>query len=243
MLLTWDYYRSLFYSFVIAFILVNIVYLVTIRLDKKIDWKQHTIQRVGLQILAGIIFPAFLAFILAYFYFRSFGLNIFVNTYYLRFDFPVVVLMLMLFNIYYLAFYFYRKWQLLEQEKDHKPLFKDDAATTFIVQRGTKNIPITVGDICYFYHNENYNFLRTFEKEDFLIAESLEEVEQQLPPTFFRANRQIIVSIKACDHFQSLEFNKLELFTQPPFKQPIVISQKKTRSFKEWMKRKNTNPF
>src|ERR1700748_1024171 len=110
LLLMWDYWRSLILSFLIAFFLIWLVYFATTRLDRKFDWMHHTIARIGLQILTGLALPGCIAFILAFFYFRAFGISIF-NTRYLQFDFPVIMLLLLLLNSYYLTFYLYLQWQ------------------------------------------------------------------------------------------------------------------------------------
>jgi len=241
LLLMWDYWRSFIYSFVIAFLLINLVYIPTVKLDKRYDWKQKTIQRIGLQTLFGLIIPSLIAFLLAAVYFRIFDMWI-LDTHYLQFDFPVIVLMLLLLNIYYLAFYFYRHWQYAENVNSMKDKQTEHASpkdkSIFIVQKGAKNIPLPIEGICYFYHDGDYNFVRTFEREDFLITQPLDEVQKQLPQQhFFRANRQIIVNFFACQHFEPLEFGKLELVVNPRPKEQIVISQKRAKAFKEWIGR------
>jgi hypothetical protein len=241
LLISWYYYRSLLLSFVIAFLLVSEVYLVTIKLDKNYNWKERTVQRIGLQLLIGLLLPSVTAFLLATAYFSAFGFNI-LNTYYIRFDFPVIVIMLVLLNVYYLAFYFYKQWQLLESTlinpangiKGEKQKGKE----VFVVQKGAKNIPLPVDSISYFYHNGAFNFVRTFEKEDFIISQPLDEVQQQLSDKhFFRVNRQMIINFTACQHFEPLEHGKLELIVIPVPKEQVIISQKRAKAFKEWIER------
>jgi len=232
-----DYYRALSFSFIIAFLLVNLVYWVTRRLDKKNDWKQHKIRRLVLQFFFAFFLPSIAAFLLAYGYFKAFGYDIW-HTWYLRYDYPVIVLMLLILNIYYLSFYFYRKWQITEtmiadQAITNKEQPKGKAV--FVVQKGAKNIPLQIDTICYFFH-DGYNFLRTFDREDFIIPQSLDEVQSQFnDKQFFRVNRKMIVNFSACQHYEPLEFGKLELFVTPPAKEQIVISQKRATAFKEWI--------
>ena len=240
LLISWYYYRSLLLSFVIAFLLISEVYLVTIKLDKNYNWKERTVQRVGLQVLIGVILPSVTAFLLATIYFSFFGFNI-LNTYYIRFDFPVIVILLILLNVYYLAFYFYRLWQQSEKRLLTISAHKEDhqkGKEVFVVQKGAKNIPLPVDTISYIFHNGDYNFVRTFEKEDFLITEPLDLVQEKLnDKKFFRANRQVIVNFTACKHFEPLEFGKLELIVNPPTKEQIIISQKRAKAFKDWIGR------
>ena len=241
LLISWIYYRSLLPSFLIAFLLISEVYIVTVRLDKHFAWNTHTVQRIGLQLLLGTILPSISAFLLATIYFGAFGYNI-LNTYYLQFDFPVIVIMIILVNVYYFAFYFYRQWQLIESRianttvtvKNENPKDKE----VFVVQKGAKNIPLPIETVSYFYKDGDYNFVRTAEREDFVITQALDDVQQRLPPKqFYRVNRQMIVNFRSCRHFEPLEFGKLNLIVAPETKEPVIISQKRAKGFKEWIER------
>lgn len=240
LLLMWDFYRSLLISFVIAFILINLVYLATVQLDKRFDWKAYTLQRVALQILFACIAPAIFAFLMATLYFAAFGMWIF-NTRYLQFDFPVVCLMILFLNIYYLAFYFYRRWEFSEQrlaEGKIEPITKERGKEVIIVNKGTKNQPIPIETVSYFFHDGDYNFLRTIDREDFIIPFTLDEMQSQLnDKQFFRVNRQMIVNYNACQHFELLQYGRLELTLNPAPKESVIISQKRAKDFKDWISR------
>lgn len=234
---SWFYYRDLALSFLIAFLLVNEVYWVTVKLDKRYDWREYTAERIGLQLTFGLITPCVTAFLLAVGYFRIFGLNIF-ETEYLRLDFPVIVIMIVLLNVYYLAFYFYRQWRLSESRQLESTHVYKERRKIFVVQKGVKNIPIPVEAISYIYHDGEFNFLRTREREDFMISQPLDDLQKQLPESlFFRVNRQMIVNFNACQHFEPLDFGKLELNVSPPMKEPVIISQKRAKSFRDWIDR------
>jgi len=238
MLLDRDYYISLLGSFVIASILINMVYFATTKLDKHYDWSERPVERVGLQVLCGWMFPGLFAFLLAFFYFRSYGIKI-LNTPYLKYDYPVILLMILLLNLYYLAFYFYLKMKMAEiTTLNGRSVPGEHVKTVFIVSRGTKTIPLSLESISYFYRDNDYNFLRTFEKEDFLVQQTLDEVQQQLDDSqFFRANRRIILNFKAFQQFKPIEHGKLELVVDPPTKEHIIVSQKRAKSFREWINR------
>jgi hypothetical protein len=239
LLLMWDYWRSFAISFLIAFFLINTVYWPTIYLDKRFDWRHAPAQRAGLQLLLGCIVPGILEFLLAAGYFRIFGIWI-LNTGFLRFDFPLILVMLLLLNLYYLAFYFYKQWQLTEMKIAQLPVInttnKLKKKEVYMVQRGAKNIPLPIKNISYFFHDGDFNYLRTFEREDFVIPQPLDDLQKELPPQqFFRVNRQMLVNFSACEHFEPLEFGKLELIVKPKMKDSIIISQKRAKSFKDWI--------
>lgn len=243
LLLSWDYYRSVLLSAVIAFILVTIVHLVTVKLDKHHDWNTYTVKRIALQFLFGLALPGIVAFVLATIYFRIYDIDIFV-TRYLQYDFPVILGMILFFNLYYLTYYYYLQMRqaqgLSVTDKYHLDQPVESKSTEVIVaSRGTKNIPIQVSNISYIFHEEDCNFIRTFEKEDFLIPASIDAIQEQLSPVkFFRANRQMLVNIDACEHFENIEHQKIQLQLRPKHNQPVIISQKRAKEFRDWIKRK-----
>lgn len=238
-LLTDLYYIAMAGSIIIAFVLITFVRWVTIKLDRRFGWTERTVERVGLQVLLGWVAPGLFAFLLAFIYFSLRGLNI-LDTLYLRFDYPIILVMIIILNLYYLAYYFYERMQFAEKAVVNSPITLEEIdgtmQPTFLVNQGRKSIPVPIADIAYFFRNGDYNFLRTFHGDDYMINQSLDEVQALLHATdFFRANRQMLVSRRSCRHFEPLPYNKLELFVEPAYKGEIVISQKRNRSFRDWV--------
>lgn len=99
------YYIALGGSAIIAFLLINTIWAITAWLDKRYDWYEHPYLRCAYQFLVGIILTSLLAFVLAALYFYIRGQNI-VDTLYLQFDYPVIILLLILLNGYYIIHYF-----------------------------------------------------------------------------------------------------------------------------------------
>src|SRR5690606_28112101 len=117
---------------------------------------------------------------LATLYFAIFGFNI-LDTVYLRFDFPVIGLMIVMLNGFYTAYYFYKKSKIASANSE-TPLKE-----IFMVVRGSKTIPLPVKQICYFFRLQDQNFAKSFEGEDFVIPQSLDEIQQILDDRqFFR---------------------------------------------------------
>jgi hypothetical protein len=108
----------------------------------------------------------------------------------------------------------------------------------FILQKGARSIPVRVEDIAYIHKAQEYNYLYTFGNEKYLLDESLDDAFAALEEKdFFRANRQTIISFRACQYYLALDYGKLEVFLEPPAGEPVVISQKRGPAFKEWMQR------
>lgn len=234
------YHIPMLSSFLIAFLLMSYVRYACVRLDRLYDWRAHTLQRIGLQLFFGLVIPAVLAFAMAYVYFLARGVSI-LATSYLRFDYPVIILLLVLLNAYYLLYYVFSRLTQAEQLVPNAAVTAmegEPERKAFLVARGARSIPIPVDEIAYFHRN-GQNYLRTASGDDYYITQSLDDVEAQLPVTdFFRVNRQMLVSRKACRQINPIQHYKLELITEPGYKEQVVISQKKNREFKEWIKGK-----
>lgn len=240
MLLMPYYYYALIPSFLIAFILFNIIRAINIRLDKHFDWTTQTLQRAGTQVFFGLLIPAFCAFLLAAAYFAIRSRNIFTTTY-LKYDFVLILVQLLLLNVYYIAYHFYLRWSqaqtIISALESTAPKQVAPGQQTFQVSKGAKNILLSVDEIAYFFREGDSNYLRTVSAEDYFISRSLDDIQQQLPDElFFRANRQLIVHRQACKGFSLLTYGKLEANITPPFKDAI-ISQKRARDFKEWLEK------
>lgn len=233
-----DYYLALLPSYGIALILVTVVHRITVRLDRSHDWLSHPLQRATLQLTLALLLPAILAFILAYLYFLVNGLNIF-DTPYLRFDYPIIVLLLLLLNSYYVGYYLYWISKIQRQQQPdaqaHEITMPEQTGQTFMVSSGARTIPVPVSDICYFYREGDYNYVATFTGDRFIISQALDELQQKLNEQhFFRVNRQFLVQRKACTEVHTLNFGKLELKLSPATKTSVIVSQKRAKSFKQW---------
>ncbi|WP_413670103.1 LytTR family transcriptional regulator DNA-binding domain-containing protein [Mucilaginibacter sp. Mucisp86] len=236
LLLLADYYESLAGSAIIAFLLISLVRGVSTRLDRDYDWREKPLVRALLQILFGVVIISVAAFLLATIYFLLNGINI-LKTVYLKYDFPVIVIFIFLLNIYYLCFYLIR--QLSSPVGEQATAAGASFVTVFIVNKGTENLPVTVGDVAIIYHEGKYNFIKLFDAVSYLISQSLDQVEKQLDPEqFFRVSRTMIISRRACKSFIILDYGRLEVVTDPVMKEPVIVSQKRSPVFKKWLELK-----
>jgi len=242
-LLTKDYYTAFAGSFIIAMLLIQYVNWITRVLDRRADWVHKAVARAFSQLFLGLIAPGFLAFLFAFTYFKIRGIDI-LTTSYVTYDFPFIMLMLALINAYYLAYYFYLKWSIAEEivakaivpEAASEFIEQETGEEVFTVSRGSISIPIDASSIGYFFRDGEVNFLRTTEAEDIFTNQSLDEVETQLGErSFFRLNRQMISSFRSVKDYRAIAHGKLEITLDPPFSEPVIVSQKRAKSFKQWM--------
>ncbi|MVZ63756.1 LytR/AlgR family response regulator transcription factor [Sphingobacterium humi] len=248
-LLSFNYWVALACGTLIAFGVMSVVRCATLWLDKRYDWLAQPLLRVLLQALFGWVIPSFTAFLLAALYFAAFGFNI-LNSLYLRIDFPVIVLLILLFNVYYFCYYLFQR---KHQEQDKTETAAADKSV-FIVHTTARSIPIRVEEICYICIIEGSTFLRTFGmpaiQDAYAVPETLKDMEALLDSRlFFRINRQMIVSFHAVAAFRPGKGQSLEITLQPPLHEGkakdmpdhlqrlLTVSEERVTPFKKWMDR------
>ena len=108
--------------------------------------------------------------------------------------------------------------------------------TRFLIYGADRFWSLQVADIAYFYSENKITFAVTKKGQEHIIDLSLNKLMEQLNPRqFFRANRQMIISIDAIDHAEPYFNGKIVISVLPPYKSPITISEEKLSSFKLWL--------
>lgn len=108
--------------------------------------------------------------------------------------------------------------------------------TRFLISGVEKFRPLEVSDIAYFYSENKTTFAVTYSGQEHIIDLPLLKLEEQLgPDQFFRANRQILLCIKAINHIEPWFNGKIVVFVKPPYKSRITISEEKITAFKLWL--------
>ena len=106
----------------------------------------------------------------------------------------------------------------------------------FLIPGNEKSYTLDVADIAYFYSENKITFAVTFTGQEHLIDLSLNKLSEQLDPDrFFRANRQILLSIQAITHIEPYFNGKIVVFVKPPHNSQITISEEKISQFKQWV--------
>lgn len=108
--------------------------------------------------------------------------------------------------------------------------------TRFLIMGINKSQTLEVSDIAYFYSENKITFAVTFSGQEHIIDLSLNKLSEELDPDqFFRANRQILLCVKAITHIEPYFNGKIVVFVKPPYKTQITISEEKITSFKLWL--------
>ncbi|MCU0358444.1 MAG: LytTR family transcriptional regulator [Cyclobacteriaceae bacterium] len=235
------YWIALFSGSLIAFLVWTLIAVITTRLDKHYDWLVQPVQRLGLQIMMGVIIPGVLLLLLTWIQVKLlWDQSIIDNGFHLT-EFPLIMLILVLVNGLYFTWYLYNR--LREAEAQQPTVVKETSpsetySNILVVNSGIMQVPVPVNTIQYITRQGDYTLIKTPDKE-YIESTSLDDLEGALDPSrFFRANRQVIISFSSCKGFRSLEYGKLEVQTDPPLSEPLIVSQKKARPFRDWMSKR-----
>ncbi len=97
-------------------------------------------------------------------------------------------------------------------------------------------MPVAIEDISYIYLENTITYIVRKDGKRFTANDSLDQIYSSLDEKlFFRANRQIIVSIYAIDKIIKFGNNSLKIETKPSSEIDIVIGKNKAAAFKQWL--------
>ena len=97
-------------------------------------------------------------------------------------------------------------------------------------------MPVSIEDISYIYLENTITYIIRKDGKRFTANDSLDQIYSSLDgKLFFRANRQIIVSIYAIDKIIKFGNNSLKIETKPASEIDIIIGKNKASSFKQWL--------
>lgn len=106
----------------------------------------------------------------------------------------------------------------------------------FLISGVDKLWTLPIEEIAYFYSENKITFAVTHAAEEHVLDLSLEKLSEQLDPDqFFRANRQVLLCIRAIRRIEPYFNGKAVVMVTPAFKQKITISKEKMAAFKLWL--------
>ncbi|NCA80099.1 MAG: response regulator transcription factor [Sphingobacteriia bacterium] len=108
--------------------------------------------------------------------------------------------------------------------------------TRFLIPLSNQFKILEVEDIAYFYSENKITTAVTFSGQEHILDMSLNALEEQLNPVcFFRANRQMLLNIKAITRIEPYFNGKIAVKLKPAFKSSVIISEEKKTAFKDWL--------
>lgn len=235
-----DYWEAFWGSFLIALLLIEVVYRVSRLIEGRIP-KDHTLFNYAvLQIVLGIIPVSFLAFVFAAIYFLLRGRYILEEDY-IRYDFPYIVSLIIILNLLYFFYFNFMRWTKVE----HVPVvIPAQVAQETIIERYfeiSKELKIPENDVLYFVHSGNCTKVFLVDLESPLICyHSLNKIERQIDAAqFFRINRTMIISRAAILEKRDHE-RRSQLTIKSKITPVVLVSQLHTPAFRKWFTKHNS---
>jgi len=109
---------------------------------------------------------------------------------------------------------------------------------SILVHHRDKILPISLDEIAVFYIDGELTRLHCFNGKTYPVSQSLDELEELSKASFFRVNRQYVVSRRAVIDANHYPPRKYTVNLSIPFKEVIVVSKNRTTDFLQWLTRK-----
>lgn len=109
--------------------------------------------------------------------------------------------------------------------------------SSILVYHKDKILPIGLDEIALFYIEGEVTRLHCFNGKNYIVNQALDELEQLSTGTFFRVNRQYLVSRRAVVDANHYLPRKYTVNLSIPFKEVLVVSKNRTAGFLEWLTR------
>ena len=118
--------------------------------------------------------------------------------------------------------------QLYENRKNQKK-------GSVLVYHKDKILPVKLQDIALFFIEHEITYIITFGQKNFTIDKTLEELQKITGSSFYRANRQYLISRKAVKEVSQYFARKLSITLSIPFGETITVSKVKVPDFLNWL--------
>lgn len=108
--------------------------------------------------------------------------------------------------------------------------------TSFLVFHNQKYITVPTDTIAFFYVSNNATCIKCFDKKEYVISPSLDQVAAQVSAQqFFRVNRQYLVNFKAIQEVEHYFMRKLYVKLTIETKEKLLVNKEKAPKFFAWM--------
>ena len=157
--------------------------------------------------------------------------SLYDDTTFFEFDLPFTIVLLTIGSLF-----FYQKYYIkpIVEEKDNRSQDLEKLTAT----KGKKQFFVDYNDIGLVYIENEIVMIQTLFGEKYYAEDSLSFIVNKLSNiSFFRLNRQVIVSRIVIKEFEKLEVQKLHVFLIDDinYDKPIIISKYNAPAFKRWL--------
>jgi two-component system response regulator LytT len=106
----------------------------------------------------------------------------------------------------------------------------------FLVFKNNKYLNVHTEDIAYFYIKNESSVIVCFDRQEFNVRHSLEQIQSLLSDKqFFRLSRQYLISFNAVKEVEHYFARKLLVNLVIPVQEKLLVSKEKVNSFLNWL--------
>lgn len=115
-------------------------------------------------------------------------------------------------------------------------LLPPSTKTSFLVLKHHKYVSIPVEKIAFFYVKHETSILVTFDKQEYFVNYSLEQIQSMVSDkNFFRLNRQYLVNFTAVKEVEHYFARKLLVTPVVPVTEKLLVPKEKAGVFLQWL--------
>lgn len=106
----------------------------------------------------------------------------------------------------------------------------------FLVQTGDAYGYVEVQHVAFFYSEDKYTFLHTFEDKRYIVPYTLDQLDVMLEQAiFFRVSRNCISNIRSISKIVKYFAGRLKISFSPPCPHEIIVSRNRADNFLNWI--------
>jgi len=106
----------------------------------------------------------------------------------------------------------------------------------FTIKMGQQLKMINIDEVECFYSENKGTYLHTFENRDYLLDNTLEQLETELDPKdFYRVSRKFIIPMKGIKEIQMHSNSRLKVILPTYKEDEVIVARERVNDFKEWL--------
>lgn len=106
----------------------------------------------------------------------------------------------------------------------------------FTIKMGQQLKMIAVEEVECFYSENKGTYLHTFDNRDYLLDNTLEQLETELEPKdFYRVSRKFIIPMKGIKEIQMYSNSRLKVLLPTYKADEVIVARERVNDFKEWL--------
>ena len=106
----------------------------------------------------------------------------------------------------------------------------------FTIKMGQQLKMIAIEEVECFYSENKGTYLHTFDNRDYLLDNTLEQLETELDPKdFYRVSRKFIVPMKGIKEIQIHSNSRLKVILPSYKDDEVIVARERVNDFKDWL--------